>query len=64
MPREKECFRDNMAEINTRLPDKLCLTKADVQRLTGWSYATIRKRLKFNAFGEISKADFCRQISA
>lgn len=63
MPREKEGFRGNMEAINAALPNRICLTKADVHRLTGWSYNTIRKRLKFNVFGEISKADFCRQIS-
>lgn len=64
MGREKEGFRDNMAELNERLPNKLVLTKTDIRRLTGWSYNTIRRRFKFNAFGEITKADFCRQISA
>ena len=64
MPREKECFRDNMAEINTRIPDKMVLTKTDIKRVTGWSYNTIRRRFRFNSFGEISKADFCRQISS
>lgn len=63
MGREKECYRDNMEAVNARFPDKLCLTKTDVRALTGWGFNTIRKRLRFNQFGEISKADFCRQIS-
>lgn len=63
MPREKEGYRANMERINALVPDKECLTKADVGRVTGWCYNTVRKRVRFNAFGEITKADFCRQIS-
>lgn len=64
MPREKEGYRDNFERINALVPNKECLTKADVRRITGWCYNTMAKRLKFNRFGEITKSDFCRQISA
>ena len=64
MPREKEGYRDNFERVNALVPDKECLTKADVRRITGWCYNTMRRRLKFNMFGEITKADFVRQISA
>lgn len=63
MPREKTGYRDNMERINAIVPDRECLTKADVKRITGWCYTTVRKRLKFNQFGEITKADLARQIS-
>lgn len=53
-----------MARINELVPGKECLTRADVRRITGWCYNTMAKRLSFNRFGEITKADFCRQISA
>lgn len=61
---EKAGYRDNMERVNALVPGKECLTKADVRRITGWCYNTITKRLSFNRFGEITKADFCRQISA
>ena len=61
---EKPGYRDNMARVNELVPGKECLTRADVRRITGWCYNTMAKRLSFNRFGEITKADFCRQISA
>lgn len=63
MAREKEGYRDNLERINAIVPDRECLTRADVRRITGWCYNTMAKRLKFNQFGEITKADFARQIS-
>lgn len=61
---EKAGFRDNMERINAIVPDRECLKKSDVKRVTGWDYKTMAKRLTFNKFGEISKADLARQISA
>lgn len=64
MPREKEGFRANMERINAIVPERECLKKADVRRITGWDYRTMHKRLNFNRFGEITKADLARQLSA
>lgn len=63
MPCEKEGYRDNLARINAIVPDRECLKKADVKRITGWSYDTMNRRLKFNKWGEITKADLARQLS-
>lgn len=63
MPREKEGYRDNLERINRVIPDRECLTKSDVKRITGWCRATVVKRLKFNRYGEITKADLARQLS-
>lgn len=63
MAREKEGFRDNLERINRAVPERECLTKSDVKRITGWCYATVVKRLKFNRYGEITKADLARQLS-
>lgn len=63
MGREKEGYRDNLERINSAVPDRECLKKADVKNITGWSYKTMHKRLTFNRFGEITKADLARQLS-
>ena len=63
MPREKEGYRDNLERLNRAIPERECLRKADVKRFTGWDYKTMAKRLRFNAFGEITKADLARQLS-
>ena len=63
MPREKDGYRDNLERINIIVPDRECLKKADIKRITGWSYDTIVKRLKLNKWGEITKADLARQLS-
>lgn len=64
MPREKEGFRENMALLNERFPDKDMLGKGDVARFMGVSWDTVTRRIKFNAAtGRVSKADLARQIS-
>lgn len=59
---EKAGYRDTLAQIREMVPDKECLKKADVSRITGWDPRTVRKRIRFNTFGEISRADLARQI--
>lgn len=63
MPREKEGFRANLARINELVPDRECLRKKDVARITGWNIKTVDKRITWNRFGEVTKADLARQIS-
>lgn len=64
MPREKEGFRDNMALLNERFPDKDMLSKGDVARFMGISWETVTRRIRFNKTTKrISKADLARQIS-
>lgn len=63
MPREKDGYRANLERINEAFPGREVLTKADLVRFEGKNFRTIVKRYKFNAFGEISKADYARQIS-
>lgn len=64
MPREKEGFRDNMALLNIRFPEKDMLNKNDVAEFIGCSYSTVSRRIRFNpATRRVSKADLARQIS-
>ena len=64
MPREKEGYRDNMALLNERFPDKDMLGPGDVAQFMGVSWDTVRRRIRFNAATKrISKADLARQIS-
>ena len=64
MSREKEGYRDNLERIIAAVPDRECLKKGDVKRITGWDYKTIAKRLQLNKWGEITRADLARQLSA
>lgn len=59
---EKAGFRDQLAQIIAAVPDRECLKMADVQRITGWTYRTCKKRLKFNRFGELTRAELARQL--
>lgn len=60
---EKKGYRDNLEMIIRVVPDRECLRRSDVKRITGWCYETMNKRLQFNRFGEITRADLARQIS-
>lgn len=59
---EKAGYRDTLERIIAIVPDRECLKKADIRRVTGWDYRTITKRIRFNKFGEITRADLARQI--
>lgn len=60
---EKAGFRDNLEAIRAAVPERECLTKADISRITGWSYRTVVKRIKFNRFGELTRVELARQLS-
>ena len=59
---EKAGYRGTLEMIIRAVPDRECLKKGDVRRITGWDYKTISTRLTFNRFGEITRADLARQI--
>lgn len=68
MSREKEAFRDVMAQLNDYYPEKGMLTPAEAARFLGVSHDTmlrLRKagKIRFNAAtGRIAKADLARQV--
>ena len=64
MSREKEGYRDNIALLNARFPDKDMLSKGEVAAFMGVSWDTVQRRIRFNsATKRITKADLARQIS-
>ena len=63
MPREKEGFRLNLERINAAFPGKELISVPEIARYEGKDPRTIKKRYKLNRFGELSKADWARQIS-
>lgn len=44
MPREKELFRDNLAELKEAFPGKNALTREEVARYMRVSVTTVRRR--------------------
>lgn len=63
MPREKDCFRDNLERLNEKYDHEL-LTVNEVVEFTGASKSSVRRWFKFNATTHrISKADLARQMS-
>lgn len=63
MAREKEGFRDCIALLNARFPDKDMLNIAEVMEFCGISRNTAKKKIRFNATtGKITKADLARQV--
>ena len=64
MAREKEGFRDNLALLNERFPDKDMLTLREVAAFVGWDVATVKRHIRFNeTTRKVSKADLARQVS-
>lgn len=63
MAREKEGFRLNLERINEAFPGKELLIATEIARFEGRDVRTVRKRYKFNQFGEMTKADWARQAS-
>ena len=45
MAREKEGYRDNMAELNRMFPDHLALSLAEVAQVMNCSEKTVRRNL-------------------
>lgn len=65
MSREKEGFRDNMALLNERFPDKDMLTITEVAEFMGVTPRTVRRNIRFNEqTRRITKADLSRQVTA
>lgn len=64
MPREKQGFRDTIAQLNEMFPDQGMLGKNDVAKFLGVDRSTVRRRgIEFNkATGRVTKADLARQI--
>ena len=60
MPREKECFRDNLVRLDEKFPDKELLTKADVVEFLGISTATMTRRSK--DYGFTSKSNYVSKV--
>lgn len=64
MSREKQGYRDTIAQLNEMFPEKGMLNRADVAKFMGVSRSTIYHRgIQFNAAtGRITKADLARQV--
>ena len=63
MAREKEGFRDCIALLNERFPDKDMLNIAEVMQFCGISRNTAKKKIRFNEVtGKITKTDLARQV--
>ena len=67
MPREKECFRDNLARLDEKFPGKELLTKAEVVAFLGISPSTMTRRAKEYGFAprckHVSKVKLARALS-
>lgn len=67
MPREKECFRDNLVRLDERFPDKELLTKSDVASFLGISSRTLTRRSEEYGFtsrsNHVSKVKLARALS-
>lgn len=63
MSREKTGFRDTLALLNELFPDQIALNRTQVAKALGVNRTTILRRgIKFNGMGQITKADLARQI--
>lgn len=64
MAREKQGFRDTVAQLNEMFPEQGMLNRTEVARFLGVTPKTVaRKGIVFNeATGRITKADLARQV--
>lgn len=63
MSREKDGFRDTIADLNRVFPIQGTLSKADVALYLGVNRSTVLRRgIRFNEMGRVTKADLARQI--
>ena len=64
MGREKQGFRDTIAQLNEMFPDQGMLGNNEVAKFLGVDRSTVRRRgIQFNkATGRVTKADLARQI--
>lgn len=62
--KEKQGFRDTMAELNAMFPDKGMLGKGEVAKFMGVSVRTVKRHgIQFGkTTGMVTKADLARQI--
>ena len=62
--REKQGYRDTIAELNEMFPGKGMLSKSEVAKFLGVHRTTVyRMKIPFNkGTGRITKADLARQI--
>ena len=64
MSREKEGFRETIADLNRVFPEQGTLDHADVARFLGCSVRTVQRRIRFHPVTRrVTKADLARQIS-
>ena len=64
MSREKQGFRDTIAQLNEMFPDKGALSRKDVAKFMGVNRTTTYNwKIQFNPVTKlVTKADFARQI--
>lgn len=63
MAREKEGYRDTIAQLEAAFPEKGMLTKQEVAAFIGVNRHTVTNMIRFNpATGRVTKADLARQI--
>lgn len=62
MAREKEGYRDCIALLNERFPEKDMLTISEVMEFCGICRNTAKKKIRFGALGKITKSDLARQV--
>ena len=64
MSREKQGYRETMAELNAMYPDQGMLGKSEVARFMGVSVKTVNRRgIQFSkSTGRVTKADLVRQV--
>ena len=63
MSREKEGFRDTIAQLNEMFPGKGMLTTKEVAQFMGVERHTVRRKIRFNeTTGLVTKADLARQV--
>lgn len=61
MGREKQGYRDTIAELNRLFPDKGMLDREDAAKFMGKSISTVRRKIQFKD-GLVTKADLARQV--
>lgn len=64
MSREKQGYRDTIAQLNEMFPDQGMLNRTEAAKFLGVDIKTVKRRgIKFNeATGRITKADLARQV--
>lgn len=64
MSREKQGYRETLAQLNEMFPEQGMLSKTEAAKFLGVDRKTISRRgIQFNeATGRITKADLARQV--